>query len=266
MKLFKETAGLPEDDPITWLEVHKRALGQKRYVLRATLLLTVPILIVAGVMIVQYYHRGAWVWRPYQNIALASLMFGVWGLCALAIVVSGVHSIAGERSSKTLDVLLTTPMRGVDIVRQKYDGLKRPRLLFWIPLLSVYLLQMWTASISPRWSFVDGFLVIGFAALTIAVYMRFLSWYGLWMGLKIQSRTRAMVTAIVALLAWCVTPLFGPLKYLTVLSFGPAAFGAVVILGLVNTVFHYFVGTWCARPCRVHADQLLGRPYRRPLK
>jgi len=287
--LLSEPDTLPEDRPVAWREVNKKSLGKLRYRLRLLILLEAPITIIGAYTVLQTNRRG-------DVFALSILMFILWGLAALLLTVQGASLLASERTSQTLDVLLTTPMTGSEIVRQKVAGLRRLATMLAIPLLSIV---VWEAiaeqmsgggryySSASSHSITDAVAYVIVSVLTVVIYLSMISWVATWIGMVVRSRGRAVTTAVITLVCWCVGPWFllwilavlvtshvddGALAYLSLLS--PATMvvlaeiwegmeelfeGTAVLAVLVNVVWYAGIWVFFRTLCLRKADAYLGR-------
>jgi hypothetical protein len=207
--LIHESTTEPGYSPIAWRETHKRSLGQTRYLIRILLLLEVPVLFVIIRMISQIANSND-VWNPALSITTTV----VWIVSALLITITSASLIAGERGRETLDVLLTLPMSGRDILLNKVAGVYRLAWICAVPLVTCISFGVWWRGVIPFRDPRGGIVVTGVQHwLTelsmVAIYLPLMIWLALWIGLKIKSPTRAMLGALVAVVAWCVLPLVG---------------------------------------------------------
>jgi ABC-type transport system involved in multi-copper enzyme maturation permease subunit len=109
-------ADLPRTRPVRWREVQGRSLANWRYLIRWSL----PLLIVVlGIMIA----GGN---RISQTAGVMTCV--VMAIAMLVIAVKAAGAFSGERADQTLPVLLTTPLRPRDILRDKLAGLRRLHL------------------------------------------------------------------------------------------------------------------------------------------
>ncbi len=204
--LVKEKRTLPGDDPVAWREVTKKSLGKTRYLIRILFATEVPILFTA-VMVIGGVDPSA------GGEALAVMVFILWGLAVLAVSVPSANAIASERTKRTLEVLLTTPLEGADIIRQKARAMWRLILVLMVPFATLFLIEAWWESSGygrrggggGRELGAVGYLVTSF--LTIVIYLPMLSWVSRWIGLRVRSRARAVAATLGGIVAWCTAPL-----------------------------------------------------------
>ena len=278
--LVKDNVRLPESKPIAWRETSKKSLGTFRYQFRILVLLEVPILFLCIIIATgdpQPIVPGA-----------VMLLWLIWGITALFLAVSATSLIAGERSHETLDVLLTTPISGAELLDQKIAGVKRLCLVLLIPLLTIVLFETWwkweNFQMNRGHQYETQWLpyLVG-SLLTLGIYLPMLVYLFCWIGMKIKSQTKAILTALGSILVWCLLPfilafplfiLIPHLKEDSVLYglfLGPASY---LVMNEVAE-FHSFGSAWpplvvnaiiyggCLllfrTLCRNHIDENLGR-------
>jgi ABC-type transport system involved in multi-copper enzyme maturation permease subunit len=198
---------LPLDQPVAWRELSRRSLGQPQHLFRILVAIMLPLLVVLGWGIEKSlsssYHRGgteAW---------LSGILFILWPLAVLVVATMGVNAVAAERANQTLHVLLTTPITGREIVRQKMRAVRRIMMVLAVPLVTVLVCE----AVLEAWSEYRGFweakygdpvavdLVAGVAS--VLIYLPMVGWLGMLIGLRVKSRTRALLTVLVVIIGWC---------------------------------------------------------------
>ena len=188
--LVNDQGVLPENAPIHWRETRKRALGTFRYLVRVLVFLEFPALLFGLVAAT----AGV---RTARSPALSALIGLFWGIAILGTAVRAATLFAAERSQSTLDVLLTTPMRASDMLREKVRALHRFLLVLATPLLTSYVLHTATmAAIVPVFDWIAYFLG---AVVTMAIYLPLVCWTGILCGLRATSQTRALFTTLAVL-------------------------------------------------------------------
>lgn len=280
--LVKDYVRLPEEKPIAWRETSKKSLGTFRYLFRILVFLEVPVLLLCVLIATM---------DPDPIVDGAVMMlFLVWGLAVLLLAVSATSLISGERSHETLDVLLTTPISGADLLEQKIAGVKRLCLVLLIPLLTIVLFESWWrwehAQFSPhnRGTYQLQWLpyLIG-SLLTISIYLPMLIYLFCWIGMKIKSQTKAILTALGAIIIWCILPfvlafpifilnpsfdedsimygvLLSPASYIVLNEFAEFhEFGSAWGPLIVNTFIYGGCYLLFRSQCRNHIDENLGR-------
>ena len=284
--LVQDDVKLPEDDPIAWRETSKKSLGTFRYLFRILVALEVPILFLCILI-----ATGS----PEPVVPGAvMLLWGVWILTTLLLAVSATSLIAGERSHETLDVLLTAPLSGREILRQKIAGVRRLCLVLLIPLLTIVLFETWWkmeyhlagysyssyrhSNYSTRW-----FAYFTGSMLTISIYLPMLIYLFCWIGMKIKSQTKAILTALGGVILWCLSPfilafplfvlnpsmnedsviygvLLGPASFIVVNEIAEFhEFGSIWIPLILNSLIYGCLCFWFRHLCLGHIDERLGR-------
>jgi len=188
--LVDDQGVLPENAPIHWRETRKRALGTFRYLVRVLVFLEFPALLfgliaaTAGV-------------RTMRSPAMSALIGLFWVIAVLGTAVRSATLFAAERSQSTLDVLLTTPMRASDMLREKVRALHRFMLVLATPLLTSYVLHTaTTAAVTSVWDWLS--YLVG-AVATVAIYLPLVCWTGVLCGLRSSTQTRALFTTLAVL-------------------------------------------------------------------
>ena len=217
IEVIKESTFLPIGEPVAWRETQKSVLGAFRYLVRLLVFLELPVFAICVFIIA--VEGGI---EP-----LGVVTVGVWIIGTLIISVKASGLFNTERSKETLDVLLTTPMTGRQLVREKMTGLWRLVGVVMIPLITGAAFKVWWmfGTSSPRRFYRPhdswGVYCIGFV-LSVIVYLPLVAWVSLWCGLIVRHQIKAMFTALGVLLAWCVVPFLA--LFAVVLAFGPASF------------------------------------------
>ena len=250
--LIKESDTLPEDKPIAWRETTRKSLGRLSYLLRIVLLIQIPLVAVCV--------WSATLSRSFlaQSEDVSALVFILWGIAALVVCVKSAYAIVSERVAQTLDPLLCTPLTGREILRQKMQGIYLVIIVLLIPFLTLFMAEAqsehgswWPSRHSPE---LGGFVYVICSMLTVVVYLPMVAWVSYWIGLRPRARSRAIITAVVAIAAWCVLPLLflvlldanagirvdrPPLSFLFLLS--PAS---LVVLTELDALDELFDGPW----------------------
>ncbi|MBM4030598.1 MAG: hypothetical protein FJ291_02295 [Planctomycetes bacterium] len=197
---------LPDRKPIGWREVARKPLVKPAHLVYILLLLEGPVLLF--LLVLSLSEKSS---EP--GVAFIAPRGALWEVGTAAVVGMSVNAISAERSAQTLEVLLTTPIAGRDIVRQKLHGVRRVIAVFFVPFGTLFLAQLlrvqegyasWRSSpAAVRLSFV------GLSFLSVGLFLWQFAWLTMWMGLRTRSRSRAVVSSVVALLVWSAAPLLG---------------------------------------------------------
>lgn len=256
--LVDDSVSLPMTQPVSWRETKKKSLGTVRYLFRILSCIEVPLLFVLTWFSEMQQYR-------YQT---ATAMLGiVWALSLVLLSVLTTSLIAGERSRQTLDVLLTVPLSGADLLRQKLHGVWRMVGVLTVPMLTIAGYEWWWEGQAWTWSqnrALPGWAYLLFSVLAPLIYLPCFALVGMVMGFVFRSQARAMLVTLVVLVGWNALPLWT----------GTTVFAAVIPSALIWQVEEkqlpmwqgflnlglyagLFVGlTWILRK---HADSLLGR-------
>ena len=200
--LLRETRSLPDDDPIAWREMTRKALGKVHYLVRILTAIELPIIVLCALASLEgNSFRG--------QIEMLSVVAAITGtLAVLALSVQAANTIVSERVQQTLEVLLTTPLTAREIVAQKARVLRRFMLVLAVPLLTIFGSECYL-----EWDMVShvgtkdsAAVYIVCALLTVGIFLPLTSWLSLWIGLKMRTRFKAILTALAVIVAWCVVP------------------------------------------------------------
>lgn len=207
-------ADLPDGLPLVWRESRARLLANPRYVVRLSL-----ILIVLALVLVELVKEGGDYPREEGNISALAATVGTLGILTMCAVAT--NSIVGERVNQTYELLLTTPMTARSIVSQKARALRPLLAVLAIPLLVIFTqevsLEWWLlkdpavadsyeyAVLSNRWH--SNGLYLACAYLSTLIGLALVGWISLYIGLWSKTRIRAIVTALIVIIVWCVGPI-----------------------------------------------------------
>lgn len=233
--IWDDGQSLPDEEPVAWRELHKRAMGRLHHLCRIGLAVEIPVLFLG---LVAVFARSPL--SGQRSEGESALVLGIWLLAALTIGVQGANSIVAERTHRTLDVLLATPLSGADIVRQKMRALKRLCVVFAIPLATLLALSLWLNA---------GLCDIGYVlgtVLAICLYLPLLAWLGLWIGLKIRTRLQAVMTVLAVLVGWCAVPWVVVMLLAVVcgMRLGDWAMGSLMLLSPAFGILFSELGGW----------------------
>jgi ABC-type transport system involved in multi-copper enzyme maturation permease subunit len=199
--LVNDSSSLPGDEPIAWRETTKKSLGQFRYLFRVLAALEIPVAVI--ICLLAQSHAN-------PRLKEASVMlFVVWIVAVLLMSVKSAGLVSAERSHQTLDVLLTTPLTGREIIQQKFRGIHRLIYVLLVPFLTIILFKTWwISSLGRDWGRgpSDAVLYLTCSVLSLAVYLPLVCWVSFFIGLKVRSQTRAIVGALATIVCWCVLP------------------------------------------------------------
>lgn len=186
--LVRDQNKTPLFHPVAWRETARKSLGTFRYQFRVLACLEIPILFIC--QLVNLNESGA------NSMQMA--LFTLWSITLLLVAVHGAGLVSSERSRQTLSVLLSTPITGSSLLHQKWTGLRRMLYVLFVPFFSIYAFQ--------AWFFLNkgiGYLVI--SSFSYVVLVSLAAWLSIWIGLRVKSQMRAILTSIgaIAFIALC---------------------------------------------------------------
>ena len=212
---------LPEDDPIAWREMTRRSLGRPQYLVRVLVALEIPTIALSLWAFVAGGSEGGF-------SALAAVL---GTLAVLILSATAVNAFVSERVNQTFEVLLTTPLTAAAIVRQKAQMLSRFMWVLAVPVMTVFSFHWWINRDWPdsnSWNarLHEPTLYLACAALSLAIYLPLVKWLSLWIGLKMRTRFRAILTALGVIVGWCALPLI----FASTLNVNPRGLGRVLYI------------------------------------
>lgn len=190
---------LPEDEPVRWRELHQRSIARPQYLIRIGLVVEI-----VAVVVILFVADKASPWNQADIRELTTLFLVLWALYALVLIVQGANIVSSERTQQTLDVLLTTPLSGRAIVREKSVVYRRIALMAMVPLGTVCWTEAGMESLSPTMCLKYGLL----ALLAFLVVTPFVYWLAVTIGLHVRSRFKALLITILILLGLIALPAF----------------------------------------------------------
>ena len=211
--LVNESQSLPQFQPVAWREASKRSFGQFRYLVRIFITLEFPTLFLVLLIATGGGSRAS-------SEPVSALMFVLWIISTVFIAATASTLISGERSRQTLDVLLTSPMSSSSIILEKLAGVRRLMFVCSIPLLTCIAFQTWWRPQLPhenqnyydlngnwvKYEFdLPEYVVTN--VVTLVVLLHCVMWLAFWIGMHRKSPSKAILSALASLLAWCSVPL-----------------------------------------------------------
>ena len=178
---------LPGERPVAWRETAKKSLGTFRYLFRVMVALEVPILFVAQLVNINSIRNDS---------VVSTLLMVLWVIAVAMVCVHAASVVSSERSRQTLDVLLTAPMTGRELLRQKMAGLRRLHAVLIVPFATIFLFHHWFRDYRTE------MLYVLLSLASVMVFIPFTAWISLWIGLRLRSHVRAVFVtlAVVALI------------------------------------------------------------------
>lgn len=217
LMVIRDDGDLPGDHPVAWRESRRGNLGRWNYLVRIVVAMQVPL------------------WANIASQAIAKPLgqhteLVTWKLvfCLLAMILVGVRSaglIAAERTQRTLDVLLATPLSLRAIIGEKLAAVRRLMIVMSIPIVAVTWFRIWwnghlvirllPPGISTHWDASAGppapmLIYLACLLLEISLHLLIASRLGFLVGLKAKTQGRAVAATLGALAAWMLLPLLFP--------------------------------------------------------
>jgi ABC-type transport system involved in multi-copper enzyme maturation permease subunit len=202
---------LPADKPIAWRESRRGNLGRVNYLLRALLLLELPIMAPTVVYVLTTHDH------TFSQLGIPPLF--LWTIAILIVLVRSSGLFAGEKSQQTLDLLLASPLSLKALVGQKMRCLWRVTALVSVPILlhaflRGYLLASYGSGL--HWSYFgrQGFnvsqsawLYVIMTVVNLVVVLGLVAQLGFFIGLWAKTQGRAVIWSLGVFCAWCWIPL-----------------------------------------------------------
>jgi ABC-type transport system involved in multi-copper enzyme maturation permease subunit len=218
--LVRDGGRFPEDKPVAWRETTRKSLGTFRYLFRVLVLLELPILWIATNVRISSVDNDS---------LLSKFLYLVWGVAVAMIAVHAASVVSSERSRQSLDVLLTVPMSGADLLRQKMAGVRRLFRVLLVPFLTIFFFHHWFRDYGVNLSYVV------LSVVAVCVFLTLTAWLAMWFSLLLSTQMKAVFASLAAVsvivgLPWLTDvlltdvgglPLPGPLR--TLLALGPVS-------------------------------------------
>jgi ABC-type transport system involved in multi-copper enzyme maturation permease subunit len=187
--LIADAGGLPVHDPVSWREMNKRLTARPNYLIRLFLLIECPLILFCAYVAAFGDHSAP---------PVSTLILLLWVLTVVIVAVTSVQAIAGERARQTLDVLLTTPIGGHQIIYQKMAALRRLHLLLVLLVIQFAALRLFYN--------IDTLAKFAAHCLTGLICIPLLAWTAMYIGLRMKSRPQSLTAVLVLCGAWLAVP------------------------------------------------------------
>lgn len=222
---------VPDTQPIAWRETRSSLLlsWELHAIFAVALLLT-------EVWLLEDVFNSRWDREAVSVFVNATVL--ILGL--LVMVSRSCHMFAAERERQTLDSLLTVPCTNRELLREKQTAANR-LLVFWlVPVTLTLVLHLSYVQLSDRQTFPSwrrteliwfsgpwwpkaGVIAVSVWAHTL-VYLSIARWTGILFGLLFRSQMKAMIGALISLLAVTFVPLFLTMMVLLASDLDPDGF------------------------------------------
>lgn len=148
--------------------------------------------------------------NPKSGGAFFVVVGGIWILGLLTVPIQSANAVASERMNERLGPILTTPLTASEILRDWLGPVERWIQFLARPLVVIFLVEAIVKfntqdARDSRWTNLA--LYLGVSLLTVWIYPALVKWSCLWIGLRIRSQIRALMTSLLVVVAWCVLPL-----------------------------------------------------------
>lgn len=274
---------LPDAEPVAWRETRQRWLS--KHPVRNGIAFS-ALLIFAGLLIPAMLGIP----RPVTLFTLA-----LWPGMLLQLITRTSSLIAQERIQQTLFVLLTAPMSGAEILRQKLAGIKSLTWMWLIPLGTCLVMRMLfdMPQVQREGSGKVPYPMAFLNEITmLVIYPQVAIWAALYFSLRSRTAIAAIMKSILSIAFLCVLPWL--ILILIVLVCGGLSreyYHHIIALLLIspadlllygyefdclppggdesplpvvlNSVIHGGLWWWLRRQCLENADRFLGRGRRR---
>jgi ABC-type transport system involved in multi-copper enzyme maturation permease subunit len=147
---------------------------------------------------------------PKSGGAFSFVIYALWILALVTVPIQSANSVASERMNERMGAILTTPLTAREILKEWQAPVRR-----WIQFLTRPLVVVMASGAlvkflahdrsTPGWTNLA--LYLGLSLTTILIYPELVRWSCLWIGLRVQNQVRALMTALMVVVAWCVVPL-----------------------------------------------------------
>ena len=194
IEILKSDTEMKRDEgPLQWQERAKTPSGRLIYKIRLSLLL------LAAAFTLSFLMQGS-----IMELTVVIFMLGT--CAALAhLAAASVSAISGERKSRTLDIILASPISAKELVRMRMKRAWSCIGIWILPLLMVAFCIAYSDFSRREASNPCSYF---FCIICIALLqMPLLAWICCWIGLATKSHAKAIVISMSLLAAWNLLPL-----------------------------------------------------------
>ena len=185
-------------NPVAWREAVTRASATSRGIGRY---LVVLCGVLGAVVLLLYYING---WRGFNASAtrewLAAIIIIEFAIVLIIATNTAASALTKEKESKTMDIMLTTPLTSGYLIWGKLRGLVSSVVpLIVIPVLSLLIFGFWDLVTNPaeKVAHVETALEVG---LLMVIFSAYACMLGLHFSLKQRKTVRAVLLAVGVLL------------------------------------------------------------------
>jgi ABC-type transport system involved in multi-copper enzyme maturation permease subunit len=191
--LYRDGGSLPVDEPIFWRETQRRVLGKPHYLFRLLCFLEIPTVLLCILVVLG---------DSSSSSSLSVTAFILGALAMFTLSATAANSIVSERVGQTLEVLLTTPLKATQIIRQKERSLRRLEWILAVPLITIFASRAFLMGGEYSRGYKDWVPYLTFSTLAVVIYLPMITWLSLWIGLRVRTRFQAILAALGTLSAW----------------------------------------------------------------
>ncbi|MCA8962424.1 MAG: ABC transporter permease [Planctomycetes bacterium] len=258
---------LPTGRPIAWRQRHRSTLAKPQTI--AVGALAGALVSLAFVVVVARSTGVALSHAMFVRRGTVSILAAWWVGGLLVSTAATVMSITSERTQKTFEVLMTTPLSGAEILLDKLIAVRRLRTGLCVLALGL-VAYCWRAGYFSREEAVR--IGIAFTAGSMVQGALF-GWLAVTIGLRTKDPHRATVTVLSLLVLVSLLPVIGraniaisgllsPLA-LAMRELEPVWSGAKVPSNdfplIAVAILHGGASLWLRQVCLRNADRFLGR-------
>jgi ABC-type transport system involved in multi-copper enzyme maturation permease subunit len=201
---------LPADKPVAWRESRRGNLGRMNYLVRALLLLELPIMAPTVVYVMTTRDH------TFSRLGLPPVL--LWTIAILIVLVRSAGLFSGEKSQQTLDLLLASPLSLKALVGQKLRALWSVAALVSVPILlhaslRGYLLGSYGDGLHWTYYGSQGFnvsqsawLYVITTAVNLVIVLGLAAQLGFFIGLRAKTQGRAVAWSLGVFCLWCWVP------------------------------------------------------------
>lgn len=274
---------LPDLAPVAWRETRQRWLS--RHPVRNGIAFSL-LLILAGFCSLDLLNVP-----PSTPIPVTIFSLALWPGMLLHLITRASSLITQERIQQTLFVLLTSPLSGAEILRQKLIGIRSLIWMWLIPLSTCLVLRMLVdmPNVHRRGEGNGAYPMAFINEVTmLVIYPQVAIWGALYFSLRSRSTIAAIMKSIASVAFLCLFPwlililfaiacgglseeYFAPIVALLLIGpadlllYGyefdclPPGFDQSPFPVILNSLIHGGLWWWLRRQCLENADLLLGR-------
>jgi ABC-type transport system involved in multi-copper enzyme maturation permease subunit len=195
---------MPDDRPLAWRELRRVRLYPWIGRLQKAWLMVLIFTWELGYFLVETerHRRISPVVDSWNFIDPCSCLLMVFGVVAISVSASGL--VAGERSRRSLDVLLVLPLPTTELIAQKMANCRRLAKLFFLLIGLMAMGEAWSEMSLGKYRI--AFLHLPFVLCIAWIHLELAAWLSLAVSLHVHAQTRAVIASLGAIAIWCAMP------------------------------------------------------------